>query len=127
MDIVVTCGPILKDPEPAIEANWLSEGAIASLGDFDSYWQGAALCEANKLVTDDVAQMAYYRREGYFRHTSEPYADLGEILAGKKPGRESAHERTITINLGLAIEDMAVAILVYKRALGMGIGVELPL
>jgi alanine dehydrogenase len=52
---------------------------------------------------------------------------LGEIAAGEKPGRESKFERTITINLGLALEDMATAILVYQRALSKGIGVVLPL
>jgi len=127
MDIVVTSGPILKNPEPVIESGWLSEGSFASLVDFDSYWQGAALRQVNKLATDDTAQMIYYRRQGYFQDTPEPYADLGEIVAGKKPGREGAHERTIAINLGLAIEDMAVAALVYSRALKMGIGVELAL
>jgi ornithine cyclodeaminase/alanine dehydrogenase len=127
MDIVVTSGPILKDPKPAIEAGWLSEGGFASLVDFDSYWQADALREAQKLATDDIAQMAYYRREGYFRSTPIPYADLSEIVAGKKPGRESENERTMTINLGLASEDMAVAILVYRRALEKKIGVELPL
>jgi ornithine cyclodeaminase/alanine dehydrogenase len=126
LDIVVTSGPILKHPDPTIPAGWLAEGAFASLVDFDSYWMGAALAEADKLATDDRAQMAYYRREGYFRETPEPYADLGEIVAGTKPGRESDRERTITINLGLALDDMATAILIQRRAVAMGIGRELP-
>lgn len=127
LDIVVTSGPILKNPEPAIEPGWLSRGSFACPLDFDSYWQGEAFREADKLATDDIAQMDYYRREGYFRKTPEPYADLGEIAAGKKPGRESDDERTISINLGLALEDMATAILIYKKAEGRGVGVELPL
>ncbi len=127
LDIVVTSGPILKNPEPAIEPGWLSRGSFACPLDFDSYWQGEAFKEADKLATDDIAQMDYYRREGYFRKTPEPYADLGEIAAGKKPGRESDDERTISINLGLALEDMATAILIYKKAEGRGVGVELPL
>jgi len=126
LDMVVTSGPILKHPDPTIPAGWLAEGAFASLVDFDSYWMGAALAEADKLATDDRAQMAYYRREGYFRETPEPYADLGEIAAGTKPGRESDRERTITINLGLALDDMATAILIQRRAAEMGIGRELP-
>ncbi len=127
LDIVVTSGPILKNPRPAIPAGWLSEGAFASLVDFDSHWTGGALRQVHKLATDDKAQMSYYRREGYFRDTPEPYADLGEIVAGKKPARESDEERTLTINLGLAIEDMATAILIYRRARELGIGRELPL
>ncbi len=127
MDMVVTSGPILKDPSPVVEAGWLKEGAFASLVDFDSYFTGSALKQADKFATDDIKQMSYYRSVGYFKETPEPYADLGEIAVGKKPGRESADERTITMNLGLALDDMATAPLVYSAAVKKGIGVELPL
>jgi len=127
LDIVVTSGPILKHPNPPIEPGWLAPGSFASLVDFDSYWQGAALREFDKLATDDLAQMRYYRQEGYFRETPEVYADLGEVVAGRKPGRESASERTAAINLGIALDDMATAIRVYQRAKTRGIGRELPL
>lgn len=127
LDIVVTSGPILKNPTPTIAPGWLAPGSFASLVDFDSYWQGAALREMDKLATDDLAQMRYYRHEGYFRETPEAYADLGEIVTGKKPGRESESERTASINLGLALDDMATAIRVYQRAKAAGIGTELPL
>jgi ornithine cyclodeaminase/alanine dehydrogenase len=127
LDLVVTSGPILKNPTPTIEAGWLTEGSFASPVDFDSYWQGDALRQANKLATDDLSQMEYYRGVGYFQDTPEPYADLGEIAAGKKPGRESDEERTISMNLGLALDDVATAIQIYREAKQRGIGVELPL
>ncbi len=127
LDIVVSSGPILKHPTPAIEPGWLAEGSFASPVDFDSYWQGAALREIDRLATDDIAQMAYYRQEGYFQSTPAPYADLGEIAAGQKPGRESDDERTMSINLGLALDDMATAIRVYQKANDQGIGVKLSL
>jgi ornithine cyclodeaminase/alanine dehydrogenase-like protein (mu-crystallin family) len=127
LDIVVTSGPILKSPKPSIEAGWLAPGSFASLVDFDSSWQGAALREMDKLATDDLAQMRYYRQEGYFRETPETYADLGEIVAGRKPGRESPSERTAAVNLGIAPDDMATAIRVYQRAKALGIGRTLPL
>ncbi|MFQ5629207.1 MAG: ornithine cyclodeaminase family protein [bacterium] len=127
MDIVVTSGPILKHPSPAIAAEWFSEGAFACPVDFDSYWQGEALRLADKLATDDIAQLEFYRQSGYFQSTPRPYADLGEIVAGKKPGRQTDHERTICINLGLALDDMATAILIYKKARDWGVGMELPL
>ncbi|MFX0063602.1 MAG: ornithine cyclodeaminase family protein [Candidatus Hermodarchaeota archaeon] len=127
MDLVVTSGPILKNPSPAIEPGWLPKGSFACPIDFDSYWQGGALREADKLATDDIAQMDYYRSVGYFQQTPEPYADLGEIVAGKKPGRESDNERIICMNLGLALDDMATAPLIYKKAKEKGIGQELPL
>lgn len=127
MDLVVTSGPILKNPQPTIEKGWLDEGAFASLVDYDCYWQGDAMRETHKLATDDIDQMEYYRRDGYFQDTPKPYAELGEIVSGKKPGRESDAEKTMTINLGLALDDMATAIKIYRRALDMGLGTDLPL
>jgi ornithine cyclodeaminase/alanine dehydrogenase-like protein (mu-crystallin family) len=127
LDLVVTSGPILKQPSPTIEAGWLAPGAFASPVDFDSYWTAAALAEIDKLATDDLRQMGYYRKEGYFQDTPQPYADLGELALGTKPGRESPTERTMSINLGLALEDMATAIRIYELAVERGIGIELPL
>jgi ornithine cyclodeaminase/alanine dehydrogenase len=126
-DLVVTSGPILKAPTPVIDVDWLAPGAFASPVDFDSYWTGAALHQADKLATDDIAQLEHYREAGYFGDTPAPYADLGQIVAGHKPGRESRDERIIAINLGLALEDMATAMPIYQRALELGIGTRLPL
>ncbi len=127
LDMVVTSGPILKNPKPLIERGWLARGAFASPVDFDSYWKTEALREIDKLATDDLAQMHYYRHEGYFKETPKPYADLGEIAAGLKPRRESADERTMSINLGLALDDMATAIRIYQLAKTKGVGLKLPL
>ena len=127
LDLVVTSGPIFKHPNPIIEPGWLAPGAFACPIDFDSYWQGDALREADKLATDDRGQLEYYRSVGYFQTTPIPYADLGEIATGTRARRESEAERIICINLGLALEDMATARLVYDRALERGIGMELPL
>ncbi len=126
-DVVVTAGPILKHPTPTIEKGWLKPGGFASPVDFDSYWKPEALAEADKYATDDVAQYHYYREVGYFRDAPEPYADLGEIVTGRKPGRERSDERTISMNLGLALDDMAVAPEIYNRAVEKGIGTWLPL
>ena len=127
MDLVVTSGPILKNPAPTIEPGWLKKGAFASPVDFDSYWHPDALREADKLATDDIDQMEYYRQIGYFQTAPRAYADLGQIVAGLKPGRQAADERTICMNLGLASDDMATAILIYERARQSGIGTALPL
>ncbi len=127
MDMVVTSGPILKHPVPVIEAEWLAEGTFVSPVDFDSYLKPAALAQADKLATDDLAQMSYYRSQGYFSDTPTPYADLGDIVSGKKPGRQAPTERTISINLGLALEDMVTAPLIYREAVARGIGKLLPL
>lgn len=126
-DLVVTSGPILKHPAPAIEADWLQPGAFGSAVDFDSYWQPGAMARIDRITTDDHDQFRYYRSVGYFGQTPDPYADLGELVAGTKPGRQSADERTLAINLGLALDDMAVAPEVYRRAVERGIGTWLPL
>jgi ornithine cyclodeaminase/alanine dehydrogenase-like protein (mu-crystallin family) len=44
------------------------------------------------------------------------YAELGETASGKKSRREDDEERIMSMNLGLAIEDMTVAMLVYEEA-----------
>jgi N-[(2S)-2-amino-2-carboxyethyl]-L-glutamate dehydrogenase len=64
---------------------------------------------------------------GYFQNIPPIHADLGELVTGKKKGRENAKERTMTANLGLAIDDMAVAPLIFNRAQEKGIGTWLPL
>lgn len=126
-DLVVTSGPILKHPTPTIEKDWLKPGAFASAVDFDSYWKGKALAQFDKLSTDDRAQFTYYRSIGYFQTTPDPYADLGEIVAGLAPGRERDDERTMAMNLGLAMDDMAVAPEIYRRARELGVGTWLAL
>jgi ornithine cyclodeaminase/alanine dehydrogenase-like protein (mu-crystallin family) len=127
LDIVVTSGPIFKSPTPLIEPRWLKPGGFASPVDFDSYWKTEALREIDRFATDDLVQMRYYRQEGYFKGTPEPYADLGEIVSGRKPGRVSPEERTLSMNLGLALDDMATAIRIYHLARERGIGTQLPL
>ena len=126
-DMIVTAGPILHTPHATIKAGWMDEGGFASLVDFDSYWDGPAMQEVDKFCTDDVPQLEYYRSAGYFQSIPPIHADLGELVAGKKTGRESEIERTIACNLGLAMDDMAVAPILYKRAKEKGVGTWLPL
>ncbi|MHC4686952.1 MAG: ornithine cyclodeaminase family protein [Planctomycetota bacterium] len=126
-DLIVTAGPILKKPHATIKAGWMDEGAFASLVDFDSYWHPDAMREAAKFCTDDTAQFLHYKEIGYFKNTPALHADLGELVVGQKPGRETPVERTMTANLGLALDDMAVAPLLYRRASEKGIGTRLPL
>ncbi|MFA9404337.1 MAG: ornithine cyclodeaminase family protein [Anaerolineales bacterium] len=126
-DLIVTSGPILKEPTPTIERDWMKEGAFGSAVDFDSYWAPEAMAQMDKISTDDHAQFDYYRSQGYFQHTPAPYADLGEIVAGTTSTRDSDHERILAINLGLAIDDMAVAPEIYRRAKELGVGTWLEL
>jgi len=126
-DIIVTAGPIMKKPHATIPAGWMKAGAFASLVDFDSYWHPAAMHEADKFCTDDTPQMLHYKTLGYFKETPSIHADLGQLVTGAKPGRETPDERTMTANLGLSIDDMAVAPLIVKKAKEKKIGTWLNL
>jgi ornithine cyclodeaminase/alanine dehydrogenase-like protein (mu-crystallin family) len=126
-DIIVTAGPISKKPDQVIEAHWFKAGAFASLVDFDCYWKPEAMRLSDKFCTDDLDQMMYYKKEGYFKQIPDVYAALGEIVCGQKAGREDDRERIISLNLGIALEDVAVGKLVYERALQLNLGVWLPL
>jgi ornithine cyclodeaminase/alanine dehydrogenase-like protein (mu-crystallin family) len=111
----------------AIQAGWLDKGSFASLVDFDSYWHPDAMREASKFCTDDVAQLLHYKEAGYFQDIPPIHAELGELVTGRKAGREDPEEKTMAANLGLAIDDMAVGHKIYERALQLGIGTRLPL
>jgi ornithine cyclodeaminase/alanine dehydrogenase-like protein (mu-crystallin family) len=126
-DIIVTAGPIMKKPHATIQAGWMKTGAFASLVDFDSYWHSDAMKTTAKFCTDDTPQMRHYQTMGYFTDIPEIHADLGELVMGKKHGRETPEELTMTANLGLAIEDMAVAPLIVNKAKEKGVGTWLTL
>jgi ornithine cyclodeaminase/alanine dehydrogenase len=126
-DIVVTAGPILKSPHATIQAGWTSPGTFASLVDFDAYWHPDALEATDKFCTDDTTQYRHYQEVGFFRQAPPLHADLGELVTGTRSGRQGEDEFTVAANLGLAIDDMAVAPLLYRRAIDRGIGRMLPL
>ena len=126
-DIVVTSGPILKKPHATIQSGWMDAGAFASLVDFDAYWHPDAMAESDKFCTDDTQQLLHYQRNGYFQNIPALHADLGELVVGQKMGRETLTERTMTANLGLALDDMAVAPNIFQKAVKKGLGTWLPL
>jgi len=124
MDIVVTSGPITQKPAPVIENDWFKAGAFAAPVDYDSYWKREVLRSADVFVTDDVAQMFSHQKAGYFRDIPprERVLDLGDVAAGSVAGRQSDSQRIIAMNLGLALDDLATAPLVYRAAVEKGLG-----
>ena len=54
--------------------------------------------------------------------TQDAYAELGEIVAGKKPGRTSESEIIIFDSTGTALQDVAAAAIAYERAIAAGRG-----
>jgi ornithine cyclodeaminase/alanine dehydrogenase-like protein (mu-crystallin family) len=53
---------------------------------------------------------------------SDLYAELGTIIAGKKPGRESDDEIIIFDSTGTALQDVASATIIYEKAMASGAG-----
>jgi ornithine cyclodeaminase/alanine dehydrogenase-like protein (mu-crystallin family) len=62
-------------------------------------------------------------REGRLSR-EEIYADLGEIILGRKPARRSKDEITLFESVGFALEDLVAACLAYQKARERGAGLE---
>ncbi len=128
-DAVVTAIPIVTQPTPELDAGELKEGALAVSLDYDSAWTSAAMRACDKFCADDVPQLLATRAHGvYFGGIPDAiHADLGELAAGLKPGREHAGERIFSMNMGIAVDDMVTAKVLFDRALERGAGTRLPL
>lgn len=128
-DVVVTAVPIVVAPTPDLDAGVLKEGGLAVSLDYDSAWTGAAMQECEKFCSDDIGQLLATREHGvYFGGIPAViHADLGDLAAGTKPGRENDAERIFSMNMGIAVDDMVTARVLYRRALESGAGVRLPL
>lgn len=124
-DIIVTAGALAENR--VIEAEWFKEGALACPVDIDVMWKPEAFQIADKYYVDDIPQHKYFQDLGYCKYTPEIYGDLGSLVTKKVKGRENDKERIISINIGLALEDIVVANKVYDKALNKNIGVLLPL
>jgi alanine dehydrogenase len=87
----------------------------------------STLLKRAKIVVDDIAQAVHSGEvnvplsEGIIRE-KDIYAEIGEILTGKKPGRASNDEITIFDSTGLGIQDVATGHAVYEKALQSGVG-----
>lgn len=119
--------------EPIVEKRWLARGAHVNA-------VGSCFPTTRELDTETVAHSSFFtdRRESCL-HEAGDYvlaasegaigpdhikAELGEVLAGMHPGREHEDEITVFESLGIAVEDLASAELVVRRARERGVGVE---
>jgi ornithine cyclodeaminase len=83
----------------------------------------------DKVVVDDWGQARAGRFGALRRHVDEGllreenlHAELGEIVAGRAPGRERPEERILFWHRGLATTDVALAYLILRRAEEAGLG-----
>ena len=124
-DIMVTATSFVD--KPYVKKEWIREGDLGILVHHRG-WENEAFFAVDKLVVDDWAQTKSYGMEddGFYGDLPECYAELGEILAGLKPGREKKEEKIIAITCGLGILDIAMGKLIYEKATKSGIGTFLP-
>jgi ornithine cyclodeaminase/alanine dehydrogenase-like protein (mu-crystallin family) len=126
--VVVSAITMASDAAPPLHAGLLEQGALAVALDYDAAWTPAAMAECERFVADDRAQTIATKAHGV-RLAGIPEmidADLGEVVAGLVPGRTAATDRVFCLNLGVAVEDVVCAGLVYDRALSAGVGTRLP-
>jgi alanine dehydrogenase len=128
-DICVTCTTSRK---PFLFSGDVAPGTfIAAVGADNPEKQElhTDLMVKNKIVTDLIEQCAamgdlHHALEAGVVTRSDVYAELGEVVAGKKPGRESDEEIIIFDSTGMALQDVATAAFVYEKAERQGSGVR---
>jgi len=125
-DIVVTATPILSEPRPVAKFEWVKKGSLICPIEFDSYWDSDAFSRPDRLFTDDVMQLKYYKKIGRFKAVKRIHGELSELIMGVKVGRINEAHRITVVNLGLALIDIAVANQIYERAVKKGLGTFLP-
>jgi len=119
--------------EPIVEKRWLARGAHVNA-------VGSCFPTARELDAETVAHSSFFtdRRESCLNEAGDYIlaaaegaigpdhikAELGEVLAGMHPGREHEDELTVFESLGIAVEDLASAELVVRRAREQGVGSE---
>ena len=119
--------------EPIVEKRWLARGAHVNA-------VGSCFPTARELDTETVADSSFFvdRRESALTEAGDYIlaaaegaigpdhikAELGEVLAGMHPGREHEDDLTVFESLGIAVEDLASAELVVRRAREQGVGSE---
>lgn len=132
MDIVVTA---TTSKEPVFKSEWLSNGThINAVGgnfisrqEIDVETVGKSACvvvdslEQARLESGDLARAAE-ADQFYWEDARE----LGLVVIGEFPGREDAAEITLFESQGIALEDVALAAVVYEQALKAGKGEPLP-
>jgi alanine dehydrogenase len=131
-DICVTC---TTSREPLLGLEDVVPGTfIAAVGADNPEKQELQpeLIAGSKLVADVLEQCAVI---GDLHHAlgagamtlAKVHAELGEIVAGRKPGRVADSEIIIFDSTGMALQDVAAAAAVYEKAMQVGVGVHLGL
>ncbi|MDF2680840.1 MAG: 2,3-diaminopropionate biosynthesis protein SbnB [Brevibacillus sp.] len=128
-EVVITCTVVDK---PYLSYDWLQKGAfVSNISIMDVHKE--VFLKADKVVVDDWEQSNREKKvinqlvvEGTFSR-EQLHAELGEILIGTKVGRESDEEIILLNPMGMAVEDIASAHEIYRKAVAESVGTRLPL
>lgn len=131
-DVVITCTP---SKEHYLLKNYVRPGTfIAAVGadSPDKRELEPTLLVGNKVVVDILEQCAdvgelHHALDAGLVTEQDVHGELGEVVAGKIGGRTSEEEITIFDTTGTALQDVAAAVMAYKRAVEAGVGVTLDL
>jgi alanine dehydrogenase len=127
-EIIVTAKMTSK---PLVKAAWLGNGVhITAMGSDSPEKQeleSAVLGAADKIVVDSLKQCiglgeVHHAIEDGTITEEDVHAELGEVLLGKKSGRESDNEIIVVDLTGTAVQDVVTSQIVYERALKKKIG-----
>jgi ornithine cyclodeaminase len=130
VDIAVTCTP---SREPLIEARHLQPGlhitAMGSDAEHKNEIAPQALAQVDRYVADRLSQtrvlgeLHHALASGVVSNESN-FAELGQVIAGQKPGRSDDRQITLCDLTGTGAQDTAIANLAFERALEAGKGLR---
>lgn len=119
--------------QPYVNSDWYKEGALHCE---ISFWDTPpeALQVMDFVVVDDWYQVSHHGVDVSYRAVRDGFIDetkirgnLGDIIVGKKPGRQHSKERIFFNPIGMGIHDLSEAYRVYENAMALNIGRKLPL
>lgn len=128
-DLILT---VTTANQPLVEYSWLKPGTfVARLGSFQEISLDV-ITHSDKVIIDNwhyvssrVPELIRLIKEGEFNR-NQVSAEWPQIVAGTKPGRETADEIILYIALGIWGEYAAILPEIYRRATSLGIGTRLP-
>jgi ornithine cyclodeaminase/alanine dehydrogenase-like protein (mu-crystallin family) len=122
--VVITTAAIVRDPERPLGRAQLAGVSVACAIDFDAMLAEDVFDDAAVFVVDDIPQYRHYREQGYFAGYPDDPVELADAIA---PDATHPPGLRVLVPLGLALEDVAVAAEVHRRATRAELGHELPL
>ena len=122
--VVITTAAIVRDPERPLGRAQLTDASVACAIDFDAMLAADVFDDAAVFIVDDIPQYHHYREQGYFAGYPENPTELSDAIA---PDATHPPGLRVLVPLGLALEDVAVAAEIHRRASEAGAGTELPL